>query len=237
MAKTRDRAEQIRDKLFHGFASYGIFKNDYVYRSIVLSAVGAAVTVAFTVYYGYFGIVNKSLWYGAYAGYMLILALQRALLIVLYNYARRKSGGDKDKSDRIKMQIYLANGAVFVPVTIVLSVITALLINSQKPIVSDAIIAISTAAYAFYKIFAAIRNFVKSKAVNDKILQTIRNINLIDALISIILLEGTLITTFGEFTRDMLAIIGVSGLAVCSFAIALGSYMIISAAKQLRLNP
>lgn len=200
------------------------------------AVIGAVTTALFAIYNGVFGILNGSLWYGAFAGYLIILAFQRILVLILRWAAVKKRGDDNEELFNDKLKIYLANGAVFVPLTIALAVIISAILSSGDHGATNNIIAIMTATYAFLKIAMAIGHLVKAKSYRDPIIQTIRNISFVDALTSIIMLENTLITTFGELTYTFRMLIIVSGLIVCSVSVGIGSFMIINACKQLKIG-
>lgn len=208
----------------------------YVSRTAFFSLFGAVFTLIFAIFNGIFGILIKSLWFGAFAGYYLVLSFQRISVLISYEYIGKKYADNAQKTNRAKQKIYLANGAVFIPLTIALTVIVPMLVNSARPAAYGEIAAITTATYAFYKITAAAINLRKAAKTKDAVAQTLRNIGFVDALTSIMLLENTLISTFGELDSGMKSIIALSGLFVCAFNIALGSFMVITAAKRLRQN-
>jgi len=137
---------------------------------------------------------------------------------------------------REKKKIYLANGAVLVPLDIALGALITVIMLRQKPTVTGEIMAITSATYTTYKVVMAIRNLLKAKAAQDFLIQTVRNIGIVDALTSLISLEVTLISTFGEAETDsdMKILMAISGLAVCAFTVGLGSFMIIKGAKALK---
>ena len=61
--------------------------------------------------------------------------------------------------------------------------------------------AISIAAYTTLKIVMASVNLKKSKKTSDILIKELRNINFIDALMSVLTLQNTLITVKGENNR------------------------------------
>ncbi len=91
--------------------------------------------------------------------------------------------------------------------------------------------AIASETYAFIKMTMAIRNLVKARKFDDRLVQSLRNIGFVDAIASMLVLETTLISTFGN-AGDMRSIILISGIVACAFVIALGSYMIIHAVNS-----
>lgn len=220
------------DNYFNKYKIYKRLKEDYSFRTLFLMLVGAFFNFLFALFNAFIALKYKSIWYGAFAFYYTVLAIQRILVMFVYSVVK-KSKRKKDL-EREKLKIYLANGAIFIPLDLALSVVVFLMIFSEKTTPKGEIMAITVATYAFYKITMAIINIFKARAKNDFLIQTIRNIALVDALTSILSLEMTLISTFGEVNQSMLIIITISGFSVCLFTICLGIFMIVKAIKKLK---
>ena len=95
------------------------------------------------------------------------------------------------------------------------------------------IMAISIAAYTFYKIIMAVIHMVKVRKMESPILITIRNIGVADALVSMLTLQMTMLVSFqGTDSLDMNRMNGITGLAVCLLISALGISMIYYAFKR-----
>lgn len=195
----------------------------------MLSVVNAAVTAGFAVYNGIFGIVYHSLWYGAFAGYLIVLSVLRFTVLSVYRIARLKYRNDAKKSAGAELKMSFAVGVAFGPLTVALSVMMLLLVAGQKPLVSNEIMAIATAAYTFCKIGLTIRNFAKGKVLNE----TMRNIGIVDSVFSVVMLESTLITAFGEADGELYVLLTLSGIAMALLAVGMGAFMTIAAIRKL----
>ena len=224
--------ERTKEKLKEHALLNSLMEN-YGFRTIVFMGIGVVVNVAFAVFNGVTAVVYRSIWYGSIAGYYCILILQRSAILLVYSIVRKRSGGDAEKLARENLKIYLANGAVIVPLTIALGVAAAQMVSSDNPSVPGKIMAIACAAHAFYKAAMAIYNFFKARRGRDPIVQTIRNLGFVDALVSMLVLATTLIPAFGTMDTDMRALVAVLALAIVSFSIALGSGMIVQGVKRL----
>ena len=81
------------------------------------------------------------------------------------------------------------------------------------------------ALYAFCKMISGGINLVKAGRKNSPVLLSMKSIGLVDAMVSILMLEIALIDTFGdisgEWARTMMA---VSGSCVWLFAMAIGAF-------------
>lgn len=233
--KVKERIKGKINSAFGKYRWYNSFKEDYGFRALVTMMGGVLINVIFAVVNGVTALKYMSLWYGVFSGYYFVLAVQRIGVVLSYRRVKKKSGGDKEKLERGKNKIYLANGAIFVPLDIALGALITVMILKQKPTVTGEIMAITSATYTTYKVVMAIRNLAKAKAAQDFLVQTIRNIGIVDALTSLMSLEVTLITTFSDEATfaDMRTLIAISGLTVCVFTVGLGSFMIIKGSRTL----
>lgn len=206
---------------------------NYGVRTIVFMAIGVGFNIAFAVFNGVTAVLHRSIWYGSIAGYYCILIFQRSLILLSYSLVRKRAGGDAEKLARAKLKIYLANGAVIVPLTIALGVAAAQMVISDNPSVPGEIMAIACATHTFYKATMAVYNFFKARNGRDPIVQTIRNLGFVDALVSMLVLATTLIPAFGTMDREMRTLVALMALVIVAFTIGLGSSMIVQGARRL----
>ena len=90
------------------------------------------------------------------------------------------------------------------------------------------------AAYAFYKITMSIISFIKAHKQTDLTVRAVRNINLVDALVSILALQTALLTMFGDGTVNISLMNTFTGIIVSFSSVVIGIYMIISANKKIK---
>ena len=148
----------------------------------------------------------------------------------------KKYNNNKIKLKIEKTKIYLCNGAIFIPLTISFGIVISMFFNVGKHSITGDILAIATAAYTTYKVTIAIIHLKKAIKEKDDILQALRNINMAEAIISIVLLANTLITTFGTFDTSMQTLIIILGLVSCIVIISLGIFMVVKAISKLKNN-
>ncbi len=231
-----DKFNNVLDKYFYKYSWYQLAKKDYIIRTLIYAIFGAFITICFAVFNGAYGIIYKSIWYGIFAIYYIILSTQKVLLLIFYRHIYKKYNKDTIILERKKLIIYLLNGILFIPLTITLSIIISIFFTKYNPSTTSTILAIAIATYTFYKITLAIFNIRKANIIKDNILQTLRNINLVEAIISIVLLTNTLITTFGTLKGDMRIITIILGFIACISIFTLSIYMITKASKKLKNN-
>ena len=89
-----------------------------------------------------------------------------------------------------------------------------------------------SALYAFIKISMSIYNFVKAQKQNDLIIESARNINLIDGAVSILALQTAMLYTFSDGAMDISLANTLTGSAVSICAYSVAIYMIVRAIKN-----
>ena len=164
------------------------WKTDYDFKTVASAFGSLAVTVIFALYNGFLGVYHASLWHGSICLYYLILIVLRWVLIA----AGKKAVPACKREDSIKrvylkasVLLLLLNASMIVPIT--------LMIRLQKPVSLTLIPAISSAVYTTYKVTLASINLKKRKKASNSLLRLLRTINFIDALVSILTLQNTLI--------------------------------------------
>lgn len=201
---------------------------------LVIFILGLIINLIFALFNITAALYYSSLWFFVFALYYFLLFLQKLLVLLVFNIMKLIFKNRITQLEKEKTKIYIANGAWFIPIAVILTIIVSFMIGKNTPTQKTTIMAIASATYAFTKIGIAIRNIIKARSSKDLIIQTIRNIGFVDALTSILVLEITLISTFGTLDFDMKCIIGISGFVIFLFTIALGIYMIINGIKKLK---
>jgi len=164
------------------------WKSDYDFKTMTVSSVSLAVTLVFALYNGFLGIRHSSLWYGSICIYYLILMGIRGLLILSEKRLSRR--GDSGPAVR---RVYIAAALCLLFLNISLIVPVSMMVRLQKPVNMTLIPAIAMAANTTYRIVLASVNLRRRKRSSDSLLRLLRIIDFIDALVSVLLLQNTLI--------------------------------------------
>ena len=149
------------------------------------------VTIVFTLCNGYLGIAHGSAWHGSICVYYLLLVALRAVALLA-----EKKALDRDHSghgDALRLRMYLVCSGLLLAINLCLIGPIALLVRQEKPVNMTLIPAIAMAAYAFYKVTLASINLKKRTGSGNCLVRLLRAINFIDALLSIAMLQNTLI--------------------------------------------
>ena len=214
--------------------------SDFGARTIVFAIGSFALSIAYGAYNFTLCILETSVWYGVLAAYYILLASMRGGVIT-YHGKKRKAykSGKVVENEKIKgIKRYRNCGIMLVVMTFALMVAVLQMALIHRAFEHTGMMIYAAAAYTFYKVTMSIINIVKAKKQTDITVQAIRNINLADAMVSILALQTSMINAFGE-SEDMAhadALNGATGAAVCILVFALGIYMIVKSQKQLRIE-
>lgn len=209
------------------------YLHDFGFKTIITTVMSFAMSFINGFINGYLGIVNKSIWYGALAMFYIALAFVRGG--VLFYHSRRLIKKDKSQNDDFaKAKVYLGSGIATLILNLALSSAIAQMIFSNAHFEYVGWTIFYSAAYAFYKITMSIISFIKAHKQTDLTVRAVRNINLVDALVSILALQTALLTVFSDPSVNISLYNTLTGTAVSLSAIAIGIYMIVSASKTIK---
>ncbi len=207
------------------------FLEDYRFRTVLTTMPSFVINVAYTIYNGVIGVMNQSAWFITMAVYYSLLGIMRYCAV---HTERKISHMEDQKLIRKKeLAVIKTDGILLLLLNLALSGVVLLTIAKGRAKAYSEIIAISIAAYTFYKITMAVINMVKVRKMQSPILITIRNIGVADALVSMLTLQMTMLVSFqGTDGLNADRMNGITGLAVCLLISALGISMIYYAFKE-----
>lgn len=133
---------------------------------------------------------------------------------------------DHDNGEK-EISVIKTDGILLLVLNLALSGVVLLTIAQDTAKRYSEIMVISIAAYTFYKIIMAVVNMIKVRKTKSPILITIRNIGTADALVSLLTLQATMLSSFqNESSLDRNQMNAITGLAVCILIAILGISMI-----------
>ncbi len=202
------------------------FVTDYNFRTAFLSSFSLILNLAFICYYFGFTIFNFSYWYLTLSAYYFILFMIREMS--LYDYVN-----NKNKPKKI-IQTYRRSGLLLLCLPILM--ITMYIQMPEQDIdINTNIHAYVMALITFYKLIMGSYNWFKARKKRDLITRSLRNINLTEALVSLLNLETTLITLFGTGNQTFdNNIISITNYIMVSICILIGLSMVIRARIETR---
>ncbi len=164
------------------------WKADYSFKTVISAFGSLPVTLIFALCNGFLGIYYSSLWYGTICVYYILLTVLRGMVI-----ASEKRTGLSDENEKARNRVYLSSSVLLLVLNLSLFIPVALMVKQQKPVTMTLIPAFAMAAYTTYKIIMASVHLKKSRRSTDCLVRLLRTISFIDALVSILVLQSTLI--------------------------------------------
>ena len=203
---------------------------NFGFRTVIFSIGSFLMSLLFSGFNAYMGIKNRSIWYGALATFYIALALLRGG--VLLYHKRKRANEQNDEYNKIK--VYKNSGIITLILNVALSSAIAQMIFNSEHFTYMGLTIFAYAAYAFYKITMSIIALIKAHKQEDLTVRAVREINLVDALVSILALQTALLTTFSEGNTNISLFNTLTGIVVSALSISIGIYMIVSANKKMK---
>ena len=193
-------------------------------------------SLAWNALYGLFqlwlGFYHHTFWFYSLGAYYICLAVMRFFLLL---HTRKYAPGENMRSEVKK---YRACGWVFLLMNLALSLIIFFMVYWNKTFQHHMITAIAMATYTFTAFTVAIVNVVRYKKYNSPVFSASKAISLAAALVSMLTLESTMLTTFRDGTITAVQqkwMLGATGGVISLLIIATAIYMIVTGTKKLKL--
>ena len=213
--------------------THRILRN-FGFRTVIFAIGSFAMSVLFSGFNAYMGIANRSIWYGALAAFYISLAFLRGGVLTYHKKRISPKKSKKQNDEYVKAKVYRKSGIITLILNIALSAAIAQMIFSDAHFNYMGWTVFAYAAYTFYKITMSIINFIRAQKQTDLTVRAIRNINLVDALVSILALQTALLTTFNDGSMNISFMNTCTGIVVSVISLSIGIYMIVSANKKIK---
>lgn len=210
-----------------------IWRNDLALR-VNVSLYGTLIyNTAYALLQLGMGFWHRSYWFYSLAGYYVSLAVMRFFLL---RYTSKHQPGEKMLDELTK---YRACGIILLVMNLALALMIFFMVYWNRTFHHHEITTIALAAYTFTSLTRAIINIIKYRKYNSPVYSASKAISLASACVSMLILESTMLTTFGAETMSLTErriLLGVSGGVISAFIIAIAVYMIAQATKKIRLR-
>ncbi len=194
-------------------------KEDYNRKTLIFTLISSIVLLLYAIYNGILGILYKTIWNQTICFYYLLLLFTKSLLLI----ECRK----KDNTIEKNYLIIIISFVLLFITTISMIAPSILMIKNKRSFDLGIIPAITLATYTTYSITMAIINLSKVHNNSNQFIKQIRLINIISALMSITVLQNTLITVSDGYNKDMKILSCCSTFAIiCSIIILIIVYLI-----------
>ena len=191
-------------------------------------------SLAWNALYGIFqlwlGFYHRTFWFYSLGAYYICLGMMRFFLV---RHTTRYTPGERIQTEFKK---YRACGIVFLLMNLALALIVFFMVYWNRTFEHHMITAIAMAAYTFTMLTVSIVNVVKYRKYNSPVFSASKTINLTAALVSMLTLESTMLTTFGDETMTATAqkwMLGATGGVISVLIVATAIYMIVVGTKKL----
>lgn len=212
--------------------TYLLLRN-FGFRTVIFAIGSFVMSVLFSGFNAYMGIANRSIWYGALAAFYISLAFLRGGVLAYHKNRIGKKEREKNEA-YAKAKVYRNSGIITLVLNVALSVAIGQMIFSDAHFTYMGWTVFAYAAYAFYKITISIITFIKAHRQTDLTVRAIRNINLVDSLVSILALQTALLSTFSGGEVDISLFNTFTGILVSGVSLGIGIYMVISANQKMK---
>ena len=193
-------------------------------------------SLAWNALYGLFqlwlGFYHHTFWFYSLGAYYICLAVMRFFLV---RHSSKYAPGEKMQTELLK---YRACGWVFLIMNLALSLIVFFMVYWNRTFNHHMITAITMAAYTFTALATAIVSVIKYKKYNSPVFSASKAISFTAALVSMLTLESTMLTTFGDGTMTAVEqkwMLGATGGVISAMIVATAIYMIVKGTKKLKI--
>ena len=178
------------------------------------------------------GFYHHTFWFYSLGAYYVCLAVMRFFLV---RHTRKYAPGEKMQTELVK---YRACGWIFLIMNLALALIIFFMVYWNRTFEHHMITAIAMAAYTFTAFTVAIVNVVKYRKYNSPVFSASKAISLAAALVSMLTLESTMLTTFSDGTMtatEQKWMLGATGGVISVLIVATAIYMIVIGTKKLKI--
>ena len=187
--------------------------NDYYKLTIITAVISMITGLLFALFNGLIGIISDAPWNLYISIYYVLLIIVRMETLIFEKKAY------KDNNNEIRKKAYIASFCILMVLNIALIGPIVLMIKNLRPGNIGMILSIAMAAYSFTSITIAIINAKKSIKHDNLLVKQNRIIDLISALVSILILQHTLIVVNGDYTQDLVIMSVFTSAAIWAFIV------------------
>ena len=222
-------------KFFKTFKSENKYAQKWLTDTRLRVNVSLYGSLVWNALYGVFqlwlGFYHHTFWFYSLGAYYICLGVMRFFLV---RHTTKYAPGERMQTELVK---YRACGIVFLVMNLALALIIFFMVYWNRTFEHHMITAIAMAAYTFTALTTAIINVIKYRKYNSPVYSASKAISLAAALVSMLTLESTMLTTFGDGTMTVVAqkwMLGATGSAISVLIVATAIYMIVVGTKKLK---
>lgn len=232
---------KINNKLDSFYNTHNLlttYREEYESLTITLMFGSTIVNLFVCILNLVYTIIYRSVYYSTLFYYYLFLFIIRVIFLVSTYKNIKKNYHTLNQFQKKKFNLRIWLGFFSIILAILLGALNYIILKMDLPVIKTLVPAITIATYTFFKLFIAIRNIIKARKIDISLL-TFRDIGLIDAITSIMVLESTMIYALDSLDERMHTLISYSGLVASLLIFFLCIYMVIDGflkRKALKTN-
>ena len=208
------------------------WKSDARLRTTVSLFVALICNILYGILQLWLGIYHRTFWFFSLGAYYICLG---AMSFFLLSHTRRYVLGENLHKELIK---YRVCGRILLILNIALSLIVFFMVYWDKSFTHHMITAIAMAAYTFSAFSIAVANVIKHRQCKSPVLSASKAIGLASALVSMLMLEATMLTAFGGDTMTLhqkRVMLGATGGVISLLIITTAIHMITAGTRRLTI--
>lgn len=206
------------------------YMTDAAFRTHVSLYVSLGINLLYVGMNVFSGVLYRSAWFGILAGYYMILAVMRFLLL---RYVRRVGIG-RDRTGELKSTMLCS--AILLTVNFVLTGAVMMILYQNRGFHYHGMLIYVMAAYTFYITTHTIIDLVKYRKLGSPVMTTAKVIALSAALVSMLSLETAMLSQFGQdmAPENKWLMIALTGAGVSGTVVTMSVYMIVRSYKEIK---
>jgi divalent metal cation (Fe/Co/Zn/Cd) transporter len=170
---------------------------------------------------GIVALTIKSIWFGIFSIYYLILSIMRGGVL----WSKKKRIKNEENS-------YLAVAIALIVLTLATVAIVILTYNGEDVSRFEGLLIYCSAAYTFYKLCLSIYNIIKAKKQESLLVEAVKDISFVDAIVSIFVLQVSMLHVFSQNLENVFVPLNaLTGSLVCMGILAVSFLMILKYIK------
>lgn len=168
------------------------WREDYIYQTLMSSAVSFGCTAFFALYNGYLGFRYGSVWHGSIGIFYLLLVVIRGIVLLTEMRNQTRLAAEQN---RCRRRIFFISSVLLLVLDLTLILPISMMVVLDKPVSMGLIPAIAMAVYTTWKITMASIHVGRQRrrSGGNILVAELRTVNFIDALVAILTLQNTLI--------------------------------------------
>lgn len=211
------------------------FKTEYEFRTYVFAVLSMTVSFIFAVFNTVLAVIYNAAWNFGIAIYYFLLVSAKSVTCGC-EVKWYKAGIDEGLKVQKRKNLYFAQSIVLLILDLALVAPISIMVEQRKDVNYSMIAAIGMAAFTTFKIVTSARGFVKTRKNYGVGVKILKNLTFIEALVSVLVLQYTMVMTFGEGVQgDMFVLCAVTSFAIWALVVVVSVLSLINSIK-LRKN-